>query len=115
VLTQDSAAHDDEETPTAEEQGREWTVAVNQAVTLAKQAGKVPAGVQRTLDGAAEAAVDWRELLRRAWSEATPADYSWMRPNRRHIIGTTCPKGARRLPVDTQRTGYAGSESGNDP
>jgi predicted metal-dependent peptidase len=75
----------DEETPTAEEQAREWSVAVNQAVTVAKRAGKVPAGVERSLDGAAEAAVDWRELLRRAWSETTPADYSWMRPNRRHI------------------------------
>lgn len=75
----------DEETPTAEEQAREWSVAANQAVTLAKQAGKVPAGIERTLDGAAEAAVDWSELLRHAWSETTPADYSWMRPNRRHI------------------------------
>lgn len=74
-----------EEAPTVKEQGREWSVAVNQAVTLAKQAGKVPAGIERTLDGVAEAAVDWRELLRRAWSETTPADYSWMRPNRRHI------------------------------
>jgi predicted metal-dependent peptidase len=74
-----------EETLTTEEQAREWSVAVNQAVTVAKQAGKVPAGVKPTLDGAAEAAVDWRELLRRAWSETTPADYSWMRPNRRHI------------------------------
>ena len=74
-----------EEIPTVEEQAREWSVAVNQAVTLAKQAGKVPAGMERSLDGAAEATVDWRELLRRAWSEATPADYSWMRPNRRHI------------------------------
>lgn len=75
----------DEETPSIEEQAREWSVAVNQAVTLAKQAGKVPAGIGRTLEGAAEAAVDWRELLRRLWSETTPADYSWMRPNRRHI------------------------------
>jgi len=75
----------DEETPTAEEQAREWSIAVSQAVTLAKQAGKVPAGMERSLDGAAEAAVDWRELLRRAWSETTPADFSWMRPNRRHI------------------------------
>jgi predicted metal-dependent peptidase len=74
-----------EDTSTAEEQAREWSVAVNQAVTLAKQAGKIPAGIERTLDGAVEAAVDWRELLRRAWSETTPADYSWMRPNRRHI------------------------------
>lgn len=75
----------DEEVPTVEEQAREWTIAVNQAVALAKQAGKVPAGMERSLDGAAEAAVDWRELLRRTWSETTPADYSWMRPNRRHI------------------------------
>jgi predicted metal-dependent peptidase len=74
-----------ENAPTVEEQAREWSVAVSQAVTLAKQAGKVPAGMERSLDGAAEAAVDWRELLRRAWSETTPADYSWMRPNRRHI------------------------------
>jgi predicted metal-dependent peptidase len=73
------------EAPTTEEQAREWSVAVNQAVTVAKQAGKVPAGVARSLDGAAQAAVDWRELLRRAWSETTPADYSWMRPNRRHV------------------------------
>ncbi|MGD0446126.1 MAG: VWA-like domain-containing protein [Edaphobacter sp.] len=73
------------ETPTTEEQAREWSVAVNQAVTVAKQAGKVPAGIERTLDEAAEAVVDWRELLRRAWSETTTADYSWMCPNRRHI------------------------------
>ena len=29
--------------------------------------------------------MDWRELLRRAWSETIPSDYSWMPPNRRHI------------------------------
>ena len=74
-----------EETPTIEEQAREWDVAVNQATTVARQAGKVPAGLHRTLDGAAEAAIDWREMLRRLWSETTPADYSWTRPNRRHI------------------------------
>ena len=75
----------DETTPTAEEQAREWRVAINQAVTIAKQAGKIPSGMNRSLDGTVEAAVDWRELLRRAWSDTTPADYSWMRPNRRHI------------------------------
>ena len=75
----------DEETPTIEEQAREWKIAVNQATTIARQAGKVPAGLNRTLEGVAEAAVDWREQLRRFWSETTPADYSWMRPNRRHL------------------------------
>ena len=75
----------DDGTPSVEEQAREWSVALNQAVTLSKQAGKVPAGLARTLEGAAEAAVDWRELLRRLWSDTIPADSSWMRPNRRHI------------------------------
>jgi predicted metal-dependent peptidase len=75
----------DQDTPGIEEQTREWSVAVNQAVTLAKQAGKVPAGIHRTLEGGAEAAVDWREMLRRLWSETNPTDYSWMRPNRRHL------------------------------
>jgi predicted metal-dependent peptidase len=75
----------DEETPSVEEQTRDWSVAVNQAVTLSKQAGKAPAGLARTLEGAAEAAVDWSELLRRLWSDTFPADSSWMRPNRRHI------------------------------
>jgi predicted metal-dependent peptidase len=69
----------------AEEQIREWNIAVNQATTVAQQAGKVPVGLQRTLDGAAEAAVDWREMLRRSWSDTTPSDYSWVRPNRRHL------------------------------
>jgi predicted metal-dependent peptidase len=59
----------DEDTLSAEEQARDWSVALNQAVTLSKQAGKSPAGLARTLEGAAEAAVDWRELLRRLWSD----------------------------------------------
>lgn len=73
------------DTPTIEEQAREWDVAVNQATAVARQAGKVPAGLDRTLEGAAEAAVNWRELLRRLWSDTIPADYSWLRPNRRHL------------------------------
>lgn len=66
-------------------QAREWDVAVNQATSVARQGGKLPAGINRILEGAAEAAVDWRELLRRLWSETIAADYSWMRPNRRHL------------------------------
>ena len=70
---------------TSQEPAREWEIAVKQALTVAQQAGKVPAGLDRTMEGAAEAAVNWRELLRRLWSETTVTDYSWMRPNRRHL------------------------------
>jgi predicted metal-dependent peptidase len=74
-----------EDAPDVEEQEREWTIAVHQAATVAARAGKLPAGADRCLEGAAEASVDWREILRRLWSETTPADYNWARPNRRHI------------------------------
>ena len=70
---------------TVAEQARDWQIAVEQAENVAKLAGKLPAGAQRTLEAAQSARVDWRELLRRAWSETIPSDYSWMRPNRRHI------------------------------
>ena len=70
---------------TQAEQAREWKIAVEQAENVAKLAGKLPAGVTRSLEQSEAACVDWRELLRRAWSETIPSDYSWMPPNRRHI------------------------------
>jgi predicted metal-dependent peptidase len=90
------APQPDEESPANEEQVREWDVAVAQATTIARQAGKVPAGLNRTLEGAAEASVDWREMLRRLWSDTIPADYSWMRPNRRHVWAGVYLPGAIR-------------------
>jgi predicted metal-dependent peptidase len=73
------------EGPSNAEQARDWQVAVEQAETVAKLAGKLPGGAVRALEASQAAKVDWRELLRRAWSDTIPADYSWMRPNRRHI------------------------------
>ena len=70
---------------TVAEQAREWKIAVEQAESVAKLAGKLPAGVTRSLEQSEAAGVDWREFLRRAWSETIPSDYSWMPPNRRHI------------------------------
>jgi len=81
----DAPAPEKAEGKDSAEQAREWQIAVEQAQTLSKRAGKVPAGLERSLDAAEEARVDWRELLRRSCSETSPADYSWMRPNRRHI------------------------------
>jgi predicted metal-dependent peptidase len=79
------APSETDDLPSEQEQAREWEIAVKQAMTVAQQAGKMPAGLDRTMEGVAEAAVNWRELLRRLWSETTAADYSWMRPNRRHL------------------------------
>jgi predicted metal-dependent peptidase len=68
-----------------EEQTRDWQIAVEQAESVARLAGKIPIGAKRIVEPSKAAQVDWRELLRRAWSETIPADYSWTRPNRRHI------------------------------
>jgi len=74
-----------ESSPSVAEQAREWQIAVEQAETVAKVAGKLPGGAVRALEASQAAKVDWRELLRRAWSDTIPADYSWTRPNRRHV------------------------------
>jgi predicted metal-dependent peptidase len=71
--------------PSVAEQAREWQIAVEQAETVAKVAGKLPGGAVRALEASRAAKVDWRELLRRAWSDTIPSDYSWTRPNRRHV------------------------------
>jgi predicted metal-dependent peptidase len=71
--------------PSIEEQVREWQIAFEQAETVAKVAGKLTGGAVRAKEASEAAGVDWRELLRRTWSETIPADYSWMRPNRRHV------------------------------
>jgi predicted metal-dependent peptidase len=71
--------------PSVSEQAREWQIAVEQAEMVAKVAGKLPGGAVRALETSQAAKVDWRELLRRAWSDTTPSDYSWTRPNRRHV------------------------------
>jgi len=81
----DAPQHENGEGKTVAEQARNWQVAVEQAENVAKLAGKLPAGAQRTLEAAQAARVDWREMLRRAWSDTIPSDYSWMRPNRRHL------------------------------
>ena len=81
----DAPAPEEGDGPSIVEQDREWQIAVEQAETVAKVAGKLPGGAVRAIEAAQAAKVDWRELLRRAWSDTTPADYSWTRPNRRHV------------------------------
>ena len=81
----DAPEPDGDEGASVAEQAREWKIAIEQAESVARLAGKLPAGVPRSLQESDAAGVDWRELLRRAWSDTIPSDYSWIRPNRRHV------------------------------
>jgi hypothetical protein len=51
------------EDQSVEEQTRDWQIAVEQAESVARLAGKMPMSAKRTVDAAKAAQVDWRELL----------------------------------------------------
>jgi len=63
----------------------EWRIAAEQAARVAKNRGRLPANLERLVHEAKQEQIDWREQLRRFVSTVTPNDYSWSRPNRRHI------------------------------
>lgn len=62
----------------------EWEVATLQAASVAKQAGKLPASMERFIKEMTEPKVDWRAQLRNLVFERAKDDYSWSRPNRRY-------------------------------
>lgn len=63
----------------------DWKVALTQAATIAKQRGRLPAGMEGLVSKELAPRVDWREILRRFVSASARHDYTWARPNRRHI------------------------------
>ena len=85
VIDAPEPGDDEEDGDRQDEQARDWQIAAEQAQSVARLAGKMPAGAARSLEASKEVKVDWRELLRRSFSETIPSDYSWTRPNRRHV------------------------------
>jgi len=55
------------------------------SVSAARNAGKIPGGLQRVAEDHGRARVDWRETLRRFIDQSNVKDYAWTRPNRRFI------------------------------
>lgn len=62
-----------------------WKVATAQAAQQARGMGRLPAGLERLVESILAPRVDWRAVLRRFVSQAAKSDYSWSRPNRRHV------------------------------
>ncbi len=75
------ATPDDSDAPTEDV----WKQAVQQAASLAQGQGKLPGGLARLAERAAQARVDWRSVLRRFIQEVAHSDYSWTQPNRRYL------------------------------
>lgn len=62
-----------------------WKVATIQAANLAKQRGKLPAGLDRLVEESATPKVPWRDVLREFVRSFSRNDYSWSPPNRRFV------------------------------
>jgi predicted metal-dependent peptidase len=63
----------------------DWKVAVAQAASVARAAGKLPAGLERIVAEILEPVVDWKSITREFMERTAKADYDWGVPNRRHI------------------------------
>lgn len=65
------------------QQKAEWEVAVAQAAQVAKQRGKLSAGLERLIGEVLEPKVDWRQVLREFITKMAKTEYRWTPPNRR--------------------------------
>lgn len=50
-------------------------------------AGKMPASLQRLVDMLVEPKISWRDLLQQNIQSCITDDFTWMRPNRKHMYG----------------------------
>lgn len=66
-------------------QEAEWKMALAQAAHVAKQAGKLPADMERLVEELLEPQLPWKQILRRFMTEKAKDDFSWLRPDRRFV------------------------------
>lgn len=64
---------------------RKLTQRIIQAANVARQMGKLPADVERYLDGMLQPIISWKEVLRRFINQISKDDYRMLPPNRRFI------------------------------
>lgn len=65
------------------QQESEWKIAVAQAAHVAKQAGKLPASMERLIEEILKPVLPWKNILRRFMTEKSIEDFTWSQPNRR--------------------------------
>lgn len=66
-------------------QAAEWLAAATQAAAIAKRQGNLPDRLESMIEEIKQPSVPWQAVLRRYLEAIFPSDYSWSRPNRRHI------------------------------
>jgi len=68
-----------------QEQEQEWKLAVAQAAQMAAAAGNLPGCFKSFVKDVLSPKAPWQQLLREFMRNPCKDDYSWSRPNRRHI------------------------------
>lgn len=63
----------------------DWQIAAEQAARVAETCGNLPSEIARRLQRARESDIDWRAVLWQFVQRTLPTDYTWARPNRRHV------------------------------
>lgn len=79
---EDAPVHSEAEMAEAEAQSKQELA---QAVQIAKQQGKLPAGIARMVAEIMQPKIAWQEVLARFLDEVVKNDYSFSRPNPRYI------------------------------
>lgn len=82
-------------------------------------AGKMPAGIKRLIDELLEPKVNWRDLLRNSIQSCLINDFTWMKPNRKHMYsGIFLPSMSKDDTIDLQiaidMSGSISQEMGKD-
>lgn len=68
-----------------EEKGVNWDEKLVEAATIAKQQGKLPAGMERLIDQLLTPKILWKEKLRKYIIRTIPTNYSYARPHKKSI------------------------------
>ena len=68
-----------------QQEEQQWDEAMHQAVQLSQAQGNAPGRIKEMVQSAHASDVDWKTLLRRFMVAHAKKDYTWTRPNRRHI------------------------------
>ena len=68
-----------------EDEETQWEEALVQAVSNAREMGKLPRGIERWVKERVHPRLPWQQLLAQFIQKAARSDYSWTRPNPRYL------------------------------
>lgn len=93
---------------------QDWKKIISTAASIAKQQGKLPAGLERMIEGILESKINWKEKLYKYIIAQLPFDYSYNYPNKRGAaLGIYLPRIVREsvhIVVSIDTSGSIGQE-----